>query len=133
MSSIQSFKDAGPWEVPSIREIARMAKYVKDDGAIAAYFHITRHEVQAVRDKIAKATPAPIVVTAKSEELVNASDRMSRLKAEDASMRLKDACHRMFEKFAGRNLLTPDEAKVVNLYGWPTLRRLQANALKALL
>lgn len=69
-------KGGAKWQEIPTCEIERMCRYVKDDGAIAAYFRIPRYEVKAVREAMPKAVPPkPKPITAKSEEHINTSTR----------------------------------------------------------
>lgn len=112
-------------QLPSIH---RMMRCVKDDGAVASYFRIARHEVQAIRAEMPEEEPRRF--KAERYEPEDRSDGsgahlIACKRAQADSRFLREAIERLYRRFAHNHRLTVEEAKVVNLYGWGTLKRLR--------
>lgn len=106
------------WEnLPAIH-VERMCRYVSDDGAVASYFRIPRHEVVAIRAKIPKIQPPKEPYLPRDHNNINSSLRKEECAAEDGSRRLLIALERMVERFARRHGLTIEKAQELQLKGY---------------
>jgi hypothetical protein len=109
---------AANWENLPLIHVERMCRYVTDDGAVASYFRIPRHEVVAIRAKIPKIEPPKEPYLPRDHHNINSSNRKEECAAEDGSRRLLIALERMFERFARKHCITIEKAQELQLSGY---------------
>lgn len=117
------------WEATE-DEIMRLCHYITDDGTVAAYFGTTRERVAKVRAKVAQRRPyLRTGQDCTSEKAINASTQKAEREATEGSAQFRERLWKFYRRFGDKNGLTPDEALVVQLYGWATLHKLKAQAI----
>ena len=126
------FDEAYLWNVHDL-EVEKLCRYITDDGGVAAYFGISRERVAAIRANMPDPKKQPKrFLDKRSEPLGTADGNGTALKAQslaqEASAQMLERLRKLYRNFGDRHGISPDEAKVVQLYGWATLHKLKAQA-----
>lgn len=110
-------------------DIMRLCVYLTDDSTVAAYHGTTVDRVAKVRAKMAKRYLKVVPdVTAKHEEVINASTQKTEGEARDGSAQLLERINGLYRRFARQQGFGVDDAMVVQQFGWNVWRKLKAAA-----
>jgi hypothetical protein len=110
---------AHSWDVTDY-EIERLCAYL-DDAKIAEYFSIDAERVAHVRAKMTRGDRflrAVADCTAKSEEVINASTRLTEAKAKEGSAMLLERISGFYRRFAKKHGLDLETAQRLQLSGY---------------
>lgn len=110
-------------------DIMRLCAYISNDSDVAAYHGTTVERVAKVRAKIGKRRLKSVPdCTAKSDEVISASNRVTEARAQEGSAQLRERTFMLFRKFAKKQGFSVDDALVVQQFGWSVWHRLRAQA-----